>query len=80
MSAKVETIPVTISKSMTYLMAGMVQACCICDPGDSIFKRFPHLRDLGLVISHGYCKSCAAKLRLLDEQNRNKNNQQEKKV
>lgn len=37
------------------LTEGMVTVCCVCYPGNSIFEANPHLRGLGLKVSHSLC-------------------------
>jgi hypothetical protein len=44
-----------------YLLEGMVRVCVRCYPGETIFKRLPHLRGMGMTISHGYCQDCFEK-------------------
>jgi hypothetical protein len=45
------------------LSAGIITVCAWCDPGYSIFVRFPAWRDLGLTISHGICRAHLAQMR-----------------
>jgi len=42
--------------------ARMIIVCAWCHPGETLYKHYPHLKDLGYALSHGICKECQAKL------------------
>ena len=42
-------------KATDYIFAGIVRACCVCHPGETIFNSHPEWKDAGLEVSHGYC-------------------------
>lgn len=43
-------------KATDWLYEGMLRCCVCCYPGETIFEAYPHLKDLGLRVSHSYCK------------------------
>ena len=40
----------------------VIHVCAWCHPEQTIYKHYPHLRDLGYKLSHGICEGCKAKL------------------